>query len=263
MAVVDVATFNGEYDLLEIRLNILSLYVDQFIIVEATTTFSGKPKELYYEKEKERFAKFADKIKYHVVRPEDEEKYMALAHGSPNTRGAEHWKKEFCQKECIKDALTHLNDDDLVFVGDCDEVWDSDFGLDFYNAPRKLELSVYTYFLNNKSSEKFWGTLVANYSYIKTACLNHLRSDSEKTNIDFSFGWHFTSMGGYEEVKRKLSDSYTRESYWTEVVEKDLPFNLEFNKDFLGRDFHYKTDESDWPQYLKDNKDKYKHLCKQ
>ena len=114
--VIDVISFNGEFDLLEIRLNILSDYVDEFIIVEATTTFSGKDKPLYYEKEKARYKKWEDKIKYHIVRPEDEEKYVAMANASPNTRGASHWKKEFCQKECIKDTLVHLKDDDIVFI---------------------------------------------------------------------------------------------------------------------------------------------------
>ena len=122
--VIDVITFNGEFDLLEIRLNILSDYVDEFIIVEATTTFSGKDKPLYYEKEKARYKKWESKIKYHIVRPEDEEKYVAMANVSPNTRGASHWKKEFCQKECIKDALVHLKDDDLVIISDVDEIWE-------------------------------------------------------------------------------------------------------------------------------------------
>jgi len=260
--IYDIFTFNGEYDLLEIRLNILSDYVDEFIIVEATTTFSGKDKPLYYEKEKERYKKWENKIKYHVVRPEDEEKYVAMANVSPNTRGAEHWKKEFCQKECIKDALVHLKDDDIVFVGDCDEIWNNS-ALGGNEQVRKLRLNVYTYYLNNKSSENFWGTIVGKYKYIKDNCLNHLRVLDMMTSSVRYNGWHFTSMGGYEEVKRKLSDSYTRESYWTQEVENNLKDNIEKSQDFLGRGFTYKIDESELPQYLIDNKQKYIHLWKQ
>lgn len=257
--VIDVTTFNGEFDLLEIRLNILNEYVDQFIIVEATTTFSGKEKPLYYEKQKERYKKFESKIKYHIVRPEDEKKYMVMAHGSANTRGAEHWKKEFCQKECIKDALVGLNDNDICFIGDCDEIWNkSAIEIDYM---QKLRLRVYTYYLNNRSNEEFWGGIMCRYYIIKEECLNHLRTTTSKT--DKYYGWHFTSMGGYEEVKRKLSDSYTRESYWNNEVESNLKDNIEKSKDFLGRGFTYKIDESELPQYLIDNKDKYKHLWKQ
>lgn len=257
--VIDVFTFNGELDLLEIRLNILDATVDQFIIVEATETFSGQPKPLYYEENKERYKKWQAKIKYHIVRPEDETRYVVMANGSPNTIGAAHWKKEFCQKECIKDALTHLKDEDVCFIGDVDEIWD--FKPVYVAGWFKLKLKVYTYYLNNRSSEEFWGTLIARYGDIKDKCFNHLRSDTSARTLGEG-GWHFTSMGGYEEVKRKLSNSYTRESYWTPEVEGKLQNNIELLQDFLGRGFNYHIDESEWPQYLKDNRKKYEHLLR-
>ena len=75
-------------------------------------------------------------------------------------------------------------------------------------------------------------------------------------------GWHFTSMGGLERVKDKLIDTYTKDSYANDWVLDNLKENISNNKDFLGRDFKYKLDEESWPQYLKDNRDKYKHLLK-
>lgn len=261
MAIIDVFTFNGEYDLLEIRLNILNDYVDEFIIVEAPTTFSGKLKPLYYEQGKDRYKQWHDKIRYFVIDENYSLEEIALAESSPNTRGAAHWKREFLQKESIKKALTHLNDDDVVFIGDVDEIWQ-------YVAPKdgivyKLKLRVYSYFLNNLSSEEFWGTICTKYKNIKHECLNHLRSHlSKHLRTGDIMGSHFTSIGGYEEVKRKLSDSYTRESYWTERVENNLKDSVENSKDFLGRGFTYKIDESEWPDYLKLNKQKYAHLCK-
>lgn len=269
--IIDVFTFNGEYDLLEIRLNILNDHVDEFIIVEARETFSGKPKPLYYEKEKARYEKWAHKIKYHIIELPYKEEYVALAHGSPNTqygKGASHWVTEFCQKESIKDALTHLNDNDIVFVGDVDEIYSLEaiettkFVLDTKpDSGIKLKLRVYSYYLDNLSSEGFWGTFVSRYKLIKSSCLNHLRSDQNNRN-GIPVGWHFTSQGGYEQVKRKLSDSYTKESYWTPQVENYLEYNVKESKDFLGRNFTYQVDESNWPEYLKANKQKWIHLCR-
>ena len=260
--VIDVFTFNGELDLLEIRLNILNDFADQFIIVESRNTFSGKPKPLYYEENKERYKKWESKIKYHIIDEDFKEGVVALADGSPNVPkgGAENWKREFCQKEQIKEALTHLDDDDLVFIGDVDEIWD---GAYCPNIPGdlvlKIKLNIFTYYLNNRSSEEFWGPIVGKYSSIRNKCLNHLRSIDHKKTI-YVHGWHFTSMGGYEEVRRKLSDSYTRESYWTPWVEDNLKDNVEGSKDFLGRNFTYTIDESELPKYLIDNKEKWKHL---
>ena len=65
--VVDIILYNGEQEILDIRLNVLYDYVGQFIIVEAPTTFSGKPKPLFFESHKGLFKKFADKISYYVI----------------------------------------------------------------------------------------------------------------------------------------------------------------------------------------------------
>lgn len=261
--VIDVFTYNGEADLLEIRLNILNDYVDEFIIVEAPTTFSGKQKPLYYEEQKSRFIQFAHKIKYFIVDESYTTDELRLAEKSPNTVGANHWKREFLQKESIKKALTHLDDDDIVIVGDVDEIWRPfDFRYVGLKKPCKLELLVYTYYLNNRSSEVFTGPVISKYKKLKKYCLNHFRTNPGFWERVRGGGWHFTSMGGYNAVTNKLLDSYTAETYAHPTVMDNLLKNINENKDFLGRNFTYTIDESDWPQYLKDNKDKYKHLCK-
>ena len=48
MTIFDTFTFYNELDLLELRLNILGDVVDYFVINEATITFTGKTKPLYY-----------------------------------------------------------------------------------------------------------------------------------------------------------------------------------------------------------------------
>ena len=67
MTIFDTFTFYNELDLLELRLNILGDVVDYFVINEATITFTGKTKPLYYFENKERFKKWEDKIIYHVT----------------------------------------------------------------------------------------------------------------------------------------------------------------------------------------------------
>ena len=48
LKVYDVFYFFNELDLLEIRLNILDDFVDEFILIEAAFTFGGEPKGSYY-----------------------------------------------------------------------------------------------------------------------------------------------------------------------------------------------------------------------
>lgn len=251
--IIDCITYNGEKELFEIRYNILKDYVDEFIVIEFDKTFSGKSKEKLFDQH-------WDKVTYHYIKGEQYKKYRKLAESSSNTKGASHWVTEFVQKESIKDCLTHLKDDDVIFISDCDEVWEPEIMLKWCHAPFKVKLKIYSYYLNNRSSEEFWGLLVSPYHAIKNSCLNHLRTTAWKTA--FEGGWHFTSMGGYENVKRKLLDSYTEESYATPEVMNNLEENIEERKDFLGRNFTYALDESQLPQYIKDNRKRYSHLFK-
>lgn len=252
--IVDIVTFNNERELFEIRYNVLKDYVDEFRVIEFDKTFSGREKHAV-------FAQNWPKVKSYYVTEATWSKYKDLALSSPNTeygKGASHWITEFCQKESIKDCLTDLQDDDQVFIGDVDEIWNPD--LVYVDLPKKLKLHVYSYWLNNKSSEQFWGTLVAYYDQIKNECLNHLRANAPKTELEF--GQHFTSMGGYENVKKKLTDSYTEDSYANNYVLDNLYENINGIHDFLGRDYSYTKDESEWPQYLKDTKLKYRRLLR-
>jgi len=57
MKIYDCFTFYNELDILEMRLNILDSDVDYFVLVEATTTYSGKEKKLIYDENKFRFKK--------------------------------------------------------------------------------------------------------------------------------------------------------------------------------------------------------------
>lgn len=254
MKIIDCITWNGENELFDIRYNILKDHVDRFRVIEFDQTFSGKPK-------KSTFNQKYDKVEYFYITEDVWNRYEELAKSSPNTeygKGAEHWIREFCQKESIKDCLSDLRDNDLVFIGDCDEI--PDWPLDTISEPTKLRLRVYSYYLNNRSNEEFAGTLVSQYKDIKNECLNHLRANSPKTEM--YCGSHFTSMGGHENVKKKLTDSYTSDSYANDQVLNNLEQNINGNVDFLGRQFNYIQDDSEWPDFLKNNKVKYKHLLR-
>ena len=265
--IYDIFTYNGEADILEIRLNILKDYVDQFIIVEAPTTFSGLNKPLYFKEQKERFNPFLNKIKYFVINnyPNDK-KLCKLADSSSNVpkNGPEHWRREFYQKESIKKALIHLNNEDICFIGDVDEIWNPEVLIDYTKDDIfKLRQNVYTYYLNNRSSEPWAGTIVTKYKNIKNNCLNHLRTKGKTKYVYLqNGGWHFTSMGGINEVRRKLNDSYTPESYNTAEVQNNLEQRFG-TEDYIGRNkFKFWVNESDLPKYILDHKEKYKNLFK-
>src|ERR1700690_1354943 len=141
--VIDVCTFCGENKIWDIRYNILKDYVDRFVVIEFDKTFTGKDKPFYFNEIKQNYPK----VDYFEVSESVWYKYLEIAIASPNTKGAGHWVEEFCQKEYIKDCLKELDlkDDDIVYIGDCDEIWQPIETMDGLN---KLKLRVYTYYLN-------------------------------------------------------------------------------------------------------------------
>ena len=67
MKVFDSFIFFNELELLEMRLNILNDVVDYFVLTESPFTVSGNEKPLYYQENKDKFAKWNDKIIHHVT----------------------------------------------------------------------------------------------------------------------------------------------------------------------------------------------------
>jgi beta-1,4-mannosyl-glycoprotein beta-1,4-N-acetylglucosaminyltransferase len=107
--IYDCFIFFNELDILDIRLNTLDKDVDYFVLVESTRTFTGQPKDLIYQKNRKRFARFNDRI-IHVVVDD-----MPESADSTFTR-EEH------QRSAIGEGLTEANPDDLIIVSDVDEI---------------------------------------------------------------------------------------------------------------------------------------------
>lgn len=276
--IYDIFTFFNELDLLEIRLNILAPFVDHFVIVESSETFSGRLKKLWFKENEERFKRFRDKIVHYVVRdtPRDVEELRHRGEQpdlsmldreiinntltSDNIKpGVTHWLKEFYQKESIKKALVGLKDDDICFVSDVDEIWNPEARLDFSaDGVFKLRQLVYAYHLNNRSDEPWAGTLVTKFRNIKNECLNHLRT-APKTRYTYveNGGWHFTNQGGADFIREKLEASYSRDDFNTASIKAGLKNRIEKNEDYIGRTFHFRIDESDLPAYLIEHRDQY------
>lgn len=262
--VIDIFSFNGESDILELRLNILDKYVDEFIICEGDETTAGKAKPRYFEENRERYSKWLHKIKYYIFSPYTDPALSLLADTSPGVPKDMHWwRREFIQKESMRYALTHLKDDDKVFIGDVDEIWNP--LIEYPNGRAELHQTVYTYWLNNKSSEYWTGTSLMLYKDIKTDTLDNLRAYDTmraymKAPVIKNAGWHFTNIGGIDFIKRKIQ-SYAHQEFNNEYTLNLIEQRVKNNQDYLGRDFKLGIDENDWPEYLKQHKDKYSQLC--
>lgn len=238
--VIDAILYNGEEEMFKLRYEMLKDYVDEFIVVEFGKTFSGNDKESHPIN--------LPNVSYHF--------FTQVKDLKPDLPPA--FAMEYNQREMIKECLTHLNDDDTVFFGDCDEIWSKEaLKISLY---QKLRLKVYAYYLNNRSSENFTlGPVIMRYELLKQVSLNYLRSTLPVT--EKYYGWHFTNMGGLEKLRYKIQ-SYGHQEYHTPEVMNTLEYKMRNNVDYVGRDFRFWIHEDDWPEYLVINREKYRHLLK-
>lgn len=270
--VYDLFTFNGEYDMLEIRFNILDPYVDYFLICEGSETFSGNAKPLYWStRDKERFKKWERKVVYKVI-TEEVEKDVLKQLQERTYVDQPSFKRAFYQKEMLRKMLEFMvrefgrpNDEDIIYYGDVDEVWKPK---EVDDRVHKLRQIAYSYYLNNRSPEDWRGTVVTKYKNVKGGCLNDMRANPVEEDVLENGGWHFTNLGGLDAILHKL-ESYDHQEVNIPWVKDGLGERIRNNVDFLGRDrdwkgnaFHMWVDESELPPYILENKDKYKHLWK-
>lgn len=258
MKIFDCFTIFNELDLLELRFNILDPYVDHFILVESCQTFSGQPKPLYYEDNKERFAKWNDKI-VHIVVPD-----MEVTNGNL-------FQRHYLCYEAIEAKLLELGDtQDIAFCSDLDEIWNPDVLEKIDENIHSLGQCNYSYWLNYRSSEEWVGTLMSKVQNVFIGYNQIYRT--VKPNVLENSGWHFTNMGGVEQIIKKIKAyDHANEVLPTLSVFEDFGIKDRMDKgyDYLGRPFDYKgrpyafkVEEEYWPEYLKKNKQKYINLCK-
>lgn len=105
--VYDCFSFNGEWDLLELRLNSLDPVVDFFVITESIYTHMGKPKKLLFDFDDPRVADFKRKIRYIVVSD------------LPNV---EVWANDRFQRNACTRGLWDAEPNSLIMISDCDEL---------------------------------------------------------------------------------------------------------------------------------------------
>lgn len=197
--IYDCFTFFNELDVLEIRLNELYDKVDKFVLVESTKTFNGKNKPLYFEKNRERFKKYSDKIVYLKFIPDK------------NKISKEEFYKS--QTNYLMTALKDAKDNDIILISDVDEIFSERKFDQFTNLINEHnhnlvrgEIRNFEFFLNRWDPNKpFIDKLIAvKYSYLKNSTPFEIK---EKTYIQAPLvrdsGWHFSSMGWLDKVTEK------------------------------------------------------------
>ena len=278
--IYDCFQFFNELDMLKIRLNVMSPIVDKFVISEATETFSGLKKPLYYEENKEMFAEFADKI-IHVVVDDIPEGYT-------------HDRDTF-QKNAVTRGLKDCTDEDIIIFSDLDEIPNpekikeilKDFQEDkIYHFAQRLfycylnmeevsgNLLSYAGEFEGVERKKWIGSKMCSYKLLReqNLMLGELRFP-ERKEIGIRIedgGWHFGYMGGHGEkdIKKRVQEkviSAAHQEYNSKHVLNQVTDQIKDGKDIFGRDAKFircEIDES-FPCYIREHQEELSYLIMQ
>lgn len=240
MKVVDCFTFFNELDLLEFRLRLLDKYVDVFVIAESNLTFSGVSKPCNYVLHKSRFSAWAHKIVYIPVQQSVEGLFFQKNGDAFNPNNGS-WVLEKQQRNSLQQAAEFIADDDLVMIGDLDEIPDPRVlaNITLPEQPLALRMRFHYYFMNCKSSngEKWWsGTILTCGQHFKMLSPQALRDKRNEYAQQKNGGWHFSYLGGVEKIKQKIQSFAHTEFNKAEYLDDEhIIRSLQKGKDVFNR----------------------------
>ena len=276
--IYDCIPFFNELDILKLRMQILSPYVDRFVLEESTVTFSGEPKEMVFDRNRKMFAEFADKIVYVAV--ED----------SPMEGVTTHERDKYQKNQLIR-GMGDCKPDDIVIFGDVDEIPNPETLqslLQNFDSSKIYHLAqrMFYCFLNMEEvsgnllsitgefpevKHRQWlGTKVCSFASLPKEGIVYLRevspADARSVRVADG-GWHFGYMGGDGErdvakrigakVQAAAHQEYNNRHYLKEAVDR-----LMCGEDIFGRDAKFvrvDIDES-FPAYLRTHREEYDFL---
>ena len=249
--IYDGFRFFNELELLDIRLHELDPVVDKFIIVESTETFSGRSKELIFDKNRNLFSEFSDKI-IHIVA------------GKSNFTDA--MQRDFWQFDHVIHGLKDVTSDDLVMVGGLDEIPRAERIREYVAAGnykyRPFRQNFFMYYLNGFKTGKWNGTAIFPAEMTKHDKISQLSLSRQHGVPIREGGWHFSWLGKPEDIKTKI-EAYGHQNINT-VKNKDLKRiqgRIDDGLDLISnRPIEYWDFDDRFPVYVRENREKFNHL---
>ena len=195
--VFDVFPFNGEFEMLELKLAAMADWVDGFVVVEAASSFTGRPKPLSFPARAADFAHLGDKLVYVPV--ETFPAYLTSA-----------WAREFYQRDQGALGLRgRCSPEDVVIISDVDEIVRPEALAQITGPLAGADIRTFVYFLNyeqllprpNAKPIFARAGLLAHHgsSYLRVAA-RQLYKHSYVPDA----GWHFSNIASPEALERKF-----------------------------------------------------------
>lgn len=260
MHIIDCCSFFDEFEVLDLRLNYLSKFVDKFIITEGCYDHRGLERKTLFNINK--FSHLKDKIIYLKIK------------SYPNLN--DPWHMLRYQRNYVTNELKNFSKDDLVMISDVDEIPRMQRIENYIKSNKKFgifkqKMFYYRFNYLNINEPDWFGTRICKLKYLKSPDwlrglkpkkYSFWRFDKEKSIyiIDHG-GWHFSFLYDERGISKKLS-SYQHTEFDNKKINnlQNIKNKINNMEDILGRGYKFKKIkiDSSFPDYLSNNKSKFK-----
>ena len=290
MNIYDCTTFYSEDMMLDLRFNILNEHVHKFVIIESTFSHSGNKKKLNFDINN--YPKFKDKIIYKVIDYEPSNLHKITEEKTFYLKRINSLKRIELSYNFMKNAIKDADDNDLIILSDNDEIPNLN-SESFKKSKKNLIIfkQLFFYYKFNLLYElmPWFGSRACRKKNLKSfSWLKNIKnkkypfwridayfSELKNTNVDIidDGGWHFTNVKSPEEIFEKMRNfghhdefdisGITLEDIKKKVKEKKVFYNHFADKQNLDKwKYEYELKNIGFellPNYLRENKDKYKN----
>jgi len=290
MKIYDCTTYYSEDMMLDLRFNILNEHVHKFIVIESTYSHSGNKKKLNFDIKN--YPKFKDKIIYKVIDYEPSDIYNITSKTPHYLKRLNSLKRIELSYNFMENATKEAEDQDLIILSDNDEIPNLN-SESFKNSKKKLIIfkQLFFYYKLNLLYEiiPWFGSRACRKKNLKSfSWLKNIKnkkypfwridayfSKLKNTNVEIinDGGWHFTNLKSPEEVYEKMKnfghhDEFDISGITLDKIKKKMKEKKVFYNHFADKgnpnkwNYDYELKRVDFkilPDYLKNNKEKYKN----
>ena len=290
MNIYDCTTFYSEDMMLDLRFNILNEHVHKFVVVESTFSHSGNKKKLNFDINN--YPKFKDKIIYKVIDFEPPNLHKITEEKTFYLKRINSLKRIELSYNFMENAISEADDNDLIILSDNDEIPNLN-SESFKKSKKNLIIfkQLFFYYKFNLLYElmPWFGSRACKKKNLKSfSWLKNIKnkqypfwridayfSELKNTNVDIinDGGWHFTNVKSPEEIFEKMKNfghhdefdisGITLEDIKKKIKEKKVFYNHFADKQNLDKwKYEYELKNIGFellPNYLRENKDKYKN----
>lgn len=260
MKIVDSILFNGEIDMLLLRLKQYDLFVDNFIIIEGDKSFTNIDKKTLYSnviKEDIRFSEYLYKIEFYVHR---------INKNDP-------WENEIDSRNSIFLTTTfqNLQNDDIVIHGDCDEILRKitlnkiKNGHDIHLGKIFIFKNIF-FTLNWHYPHDCYTTIIVKKENLLRENNIHELKLKFRSNKDCHYkderGWHFSFFGNIDDIIRKINNFSHQEMNRPQYNNKEYILNEIINNGNAVDFFSVDWNRGNVPKLIKNNLNDLPHDVK-